>query len=221
MTVNDRATLALVQSQPDEPGEVGDTASPPRQGRSWPLTPGSALGQIIQPRHDGLCAIEFLIALEPRFTGTLTCHVLERDTEQEIQRVSVAGAGLHDNRFARFATPPIPNTAGRAVYVWLETDAPGLGVYTCGPAGATGAQRDHAPIDTSLVYRTYAAGPDARWVDRQTIEHLLAAQADLTRALLNARLAIQHLTDERAAVERRVQALLACLMPPATDGNRG
>jgi hypothetical protein len=177
------------------------------------------LGQIVRPRHDGLSAIEFLVTLAARFDGTLTCHVQAEDS-QPTYRVDVAVAGLADNRFVRFPLPHLPSTAGRALYAWLETDGPGLGVYTCGPNGSDGARRDHAPIATSLVYRTFAAGPDARWSDRATIEHLLSAQAALTRELLAARLAAQHLADERTGLERRLQALLRRLAPTLVDQQR-
>jgi hypothetical protein len=202
------------------PVEVGDTASAAAQGRSWPLTPGSSLGQIIRPRHDGLCAIEFLLSVGSGFAGTVTCH-LQDCAGTALGRASLVGASLADNRFARFVVPPVPDSAGRALYVWLETDAPGLGIYTCGAHGTDGARREHAPIATSLVYRTFAAGADARWADRRTIEHLLVAQADLTRELLAARLQIRRLSDERTVVERRLQRLVEQVSAPLAEAGHG
>ena len=215
-----RESTTAVHEPHYEPTEVGDSASPGPQGRAWPLTPGSTLGQIVRPHHDSLCAIEFLVTLGARFDGTLTCHVQTDDGQILHIEVDVAVAGLADNRFVRFPLPPLPGSAGRALYAWLETDAPGLGVYTCGPYGSYGARRDHAPIATSLVYRTFAAGPDARWSDRATIEHLLAAQADLTHDLLAARQAVQRLTDERTALERGCGRCCRRLVPPLVDRQR-
>jgi hypothetical protein len=214
MSAESAAGAAVSGLAPAEPDEVVDVDSPPWQGEPWPLLPGEPLGQTFRARHDGLCAVEFLLRVTGAASGDLTCH-LHADGPDGPWLVSVrrAAADLPGERFARFALPPLAASAGQRYYAWLEAAAAGLAVYTAGPTqlGDGAAYRGHAPVAGCLVFRTFAAGADARFADRRQIEVLLAAQADLTRQLVAARQELQRLTDERALIERRLAALFARL----------
>lgn len=203
--------------------EVGDLAIPVWQGEPWPIDPAWPPGQSFRARHDQLWAIEFLLSVAPGAAGDLRCHLHEEGPDgRRLHTASLDAATLRGDRFARFPFPPLPDSAGRRYYAWLAATGDGLGVYTAGPArlGDGGAFRGHAPADGCLVFRTFAAAPDARWADQRRIETLLGREADLTRDLLAARQTIRRLTDERDAVEARLRALLDRLLPPAPGAPR-
>lgn len=203
--------------------EVGDLASPGWQGEPWPIDPARPPGQSFRARHDHLRAIEFLLSGGPGAAGDLLCHLHEEGPAgRRLHTASLDTTASRGDRFARFTFPPLPDSAGRRYYAWLAATGDGLGVYTAGPArlGDGVAFRGHAPADGCLVFRTFAAAPDARWADQRRIEALLGREAELTRDLLAARQTIRRLTDERDAVEARLRALLDRLLPPAPGAPR-
>jgi hypothetical protein len=104
------------------------------------------------------------------------------------------------------------------VYVELRSTAPGLGVYTTGPArlGNGTAFRHGQPTEGCLAFRTFATAPDARLAARREIEGLLAERAQLTHDLVAARLRIRQLVDERTTLQHRLASLLTTLLPPTT-----
>lgn len=214
MSTESATGARLEIAAPAMPDEVVDIESPPWQGEPWPLLPGQPLGQVFRARHDGVCAVEFLVRVASAANGDLICH-LHGDGPDGPRLISIrrAVADLPSERFARFAFPPIAASAGQRYYAWLDAAAAGLAVYTAGPAqlGAGAAYCGHAPVAGCLVFRTFAAGAGARFADRQQIEALLSAQAELTRALVAARQEIQRLTDERTLIEQRLAALLTRL----------
>jgi hypothetical protein len=221
MTTEPSIGTLAAEVRPGDADEVCDIESPPWQGEPWPLAPDAPVGQSFRARRDGLCAVEFLLAVNDGDGGEVSCHWREdgpdgRPLASDRRPMSALASG----RYARFALPPVAASAGRRYYVWLDATAPGVAVYTAGDArlGDGTAYRGHAPADGCLAFRIFAIGADARLADRRQIEALLAAQAELTHDLLAARQALRRLTDERAAVEARLRAALARLTPTAPKG---
>jgi hypothetical protein len=213
-------------SSPGQPDldEICDVQSPAWQGAPWPLAPDEPVGQTFLARFDGLSAIEVLVARDPHWTGDLIVTLrYDGPGGGVIFQGSVPSGAVADNRYARFVAPPVQRSAGQRVYFELHSTTPGLGVYTTGSAllGNGTAFRHGQPIDGCLVFRSFAASPDARLAERREIEGLLAERAQLTHDLLAARLRIRQLVDERTTLQTRLAALLTRLLPPTTLNSEG
>jgi hypothetical protein len=220
MTTEPRVGAVAAEARPAGADEVCDIESPAWQGEPWPLAPGEPIGQSFRSQRDGLCAVEFLLAVDGD-GGEVACHWQEDGPDgARIATDRLSMSALMSRRYARFALPPVAASAGRRYYAWLVATTGGVAVYTAGLArlGDGTAYRGHAPVDGCLAFRAFAAGAGARFADRRQIEALLAAQAELTQELLAARQAIRRLTDERTAVEARLRELLARLTPTAPTG---
>ena len=195
--------------------EVLDVDSPPADGEPWPLRPDESLGQSFRARHDGLCAIEVLVEVGPEAAGTVTCHLWGGGLGGRLLASRrVATAQLASVRFARFVWPPVADSANQQCAFSLETDTPGIAIYGSLTArlGDGSAYRLAEPIDGCLVFRAFAAAPDARLADRRQIETLLAERAALAQEILTARQTIATLHTEHIALEARLRKLLARLL---------
>jgi hypothetical protein len=204
-------------------GEVIDSESPPPHGAPWPLRPGAPVGQTFRARAGGLCAIEVLVAVDAGAVGELWAS-LHADSPEGVllHTQALPVSTLASGRYARFAFPPLADSAGRRFYVRLGATAPGLAVSTAGPAGLGDGTLyvGDAPTTGCLVLRTFAQA-DPRFDSRRQIERLLAERAELTRELLAARHTIQRLRDERTTLRERLRSLLARLAPTGTGDGSG
>ncbi len=116
-----------------------------------PLTGASSVGQTFLARHDGLKAVEFLVALynaEAEMPAsarlTFTLHPLDAPDVTPVQ-VEVMAAGLEHNQKLRFGFDPLPHSGGVTYVATLRSDADhGIGFWYCeSEAYAYGARQEN------------------------------------------------------------------------------
>ena len=162
------------------PGEVGRhdleppdaVAGPAVTSRDSPspfLLPGRAIGQTFRAARDGLYRLDVCVGTDGKVHDyRLIVHVAERlaPDAPDLRRVVLAAATFADHAWIAAEFPPIADSAGRTLYVWVEAegategDAVTLWTYVEGwgdelPAGL---HIDHAPVVGSLTFRTFCRG---------------------------------------------------------------
>lgn len=89
-------------------------------------------GQTFVAQHDGLAAVDVLLATYARpNTGTLTLHLrADPEAPDDLRTTTVDMARIADNAYQRFAFTPLPDSAGQSYYFVLAAPeaAPGNAV---------------------------------------------------------------------------------------------
>jgi len=166
------------------PGEVGRhdlepsdaVAGPAVTGRDAPspfLLPGRAVGQTFRAAHDGLYRVDVCVGTDGAVHDhRLIVHVAERVAPDapDLRVVVLDAATFADHAWIAAEFPPIPDTAGRTLYVWVEAegaragDAVTLWTYVegWGEEVPAGLHVDHAPAAGSMTFRTFSRPDGSR-----------------------------------------------------------
>lgn len=148
-----------------EPGDaLPDTGVPARDGSSPVLTPGRSVGQIFRAETDGLCRVDVAVGTDgaARAPAVVVRVAAGPDTRDAVlRRVDVAAGAIADDAWIAAEFTPIPDSAGRTFYIWVETSATDATVTDAtGPdAAAVGAETTVADDSAApITLRTYTAG---------------------------------------------------------------
>ncbi|MCC6850565.1 MAG: glycosyltransferase [Deltaproteobacteria bacterium] len=137
------------------------------------VTGGRTFGQTFRASADGLCRVDVRIGTDGR-RHPQRLHLRLADSPRAttpLRAAVVDAASFADGAWVAATFAPIEDSAGRELYLWIESDGgpatgPTLWTYVAGhgdtPPG--GLHLDHAPAPGSLTFRTYhrpSAGPRA------------------------------------------------------------
>ena len=149
---------------------VADTAVEPSDTPSGFLVAGRSVGQRFRARADGLCRIDLRVGTDGRrHAQRLAIQVAASpaDRHAPIRRAEVEAADLADGAWVAASFEPISDSAGRELYVWVQSadaaaSAVTLWTYVHGhgdtPPG--GLHLDHVPVLGSLTFRAFCATAD-------------------------------------------------------------
>ena len=120
------------------------------------------VGQTFVARCDNLSRILVFLATHARRNeGEVIFHLRRRGAEADIYTERFAAADVEDLHWRRFDFPPVPDSAGKEFYFFLEGigTAPGQAITVMASQSdgyAEGAlMRGHIPQKGDLVFRTY------------------------------------------------------------------
>jgi glycosyltransferase involved in cell wall biosynthesis len=168
------------------PGEVGRYDLEPENAlagaaqlsRDTPspfLLPGRAVGQAFRATADGLCRIDVAVGTDGRVNShRLVVHLTEASAglpttsdidgaAPELRRVTIDAATLADGAWVAAEFASLTDSAGRALYVWVESEGASEGnavtLWTYergwGEEVPGGLHIDHHAVPGSLCFRTF------------------------------------------------------------------
>lgn len=152
--------------EPDDllPGPAVEASDTP----SGFLVAGRVVGQVFRAGTDGLCRIDVRVGTDGRrHAQRLRVRVADAaDPKRVLREHDIDAATLADGAWAAATFAPIADSAGRELYVWIESaDAIATGVtlwtyvHGHGDAPPDGLRLDHAPASGSLTFRTFHRAP--------------------------------------------------------------
>jgi glycosyltransferase involved in cell wall biosynthesis len=164
------------------PGEAGrgdlepedalpGTAQPARDTPSPFLLAGRAVGQVFRARADRLSRVDLCVGTDGRVNPhRLIVHLSDRPGRgaRELARVVLDAATLADHAWVAVEIPPVAESAGRDLYLWVESEGAAEGnavtlwtyVRGWGEGAPRGLHLDHAPAPGSLTFRTFHLAGD-------------------------------------------------------------
>jgi glycosyltransferase involved in cell wall biosynthesis len=160
------------------PGEVGRYDLEPADAVTGPavtardspspfLLPGRAVGQTIRCAHDNLYRIDVCVGTDGHANDhRLVVHLAEcaEPGAPDLRAVTLDAAAFADHAWIAAEFEPIPDSAGRTFYLWVESEgaAPGNAVTLWtyvegwGEELPQGLHLDHQPAPGSLTFRAFS-----------------------------------------------------------------
>jgi glycosyltransferase involved in cell wall biosynthesis len=176
--VADRDDTGRYDLEPDD--ALPGTMQPAHDDSSPVLAPGRAIGQRFRADGNDLCRIDVRVGSDgaphvPALDVHLIAldagadpHISASDDTRALRHVRIAGGRIADDAWVAAEFAPIPESAGRAFYVWVTrgearpASAPvTLRTYTAGwgETPPAGLHLDHQPVAGSLAFRTFHRRP--------------------------------------------------------------